>query len=79
MKEKREAQNETPGCTQYFGLGRSELNESGTRFDRAERKLPATLASERPDYDNATFHKDKGPVVKRRIKGAFFTQAGMAQ
>ena len=78
LKDVQEPINETPGCTQYFGLGRSELTDVGVRFDRAERVLPAKKASEKPDYDNATFHKDKGPVIKKRIKGAFFTQAGMA-
>lgn len=79
LNENKEKEEEGPTPSTYFGLGRSELNTvNGVKFDRTVRHLPGDYW-EKPDYDNVLFHKDKGPGVKKKIKGAFFPQADEQQ
>jgi hypothetical protein len=64
-----------PTPTQYFGLGRSEINlESSYKFDRQQRILPGEMYQQKPDYNNVLFHKDKGKGVRHHLKGAIFTE-----
>lgn len=68
---------EGPTPTQYFGLGRSELNlESSNKFERQPRPEIFTLL---PDNNNTLFHKDKGKGARTETKGYKFSSQKQAQ
>jgi len=75
LMKKYEENVSGPTPTQYFGLGRSEINlESSYKFDRQQRILPGEMYQKKPDYNNVLFHKDKGKGVRHHLKGAIFTE-----
>lgn len=71
-----EKDSETPGPTDYFGMGRTEINLNASyKFDRQKRVLPGEIYQMKPDYNNVLFHKDKGKSIKPELKGCKFPEA----